>query len=398
VRCARPATGGRRDIARGGAAARAKIVRMSSPPSHRHDHDLSPWQHSHRFDAGNRRGEARTRWVLALTLVTMAAEIGAGWWTGSMALLADGWHMGTHALAFGVAAVAYALARRHAEDARFAFGTWKIEVLGSFASALVLGLVAMGILLESLLRLWRAEPIAIESALAVATVGLAVNVASAWLLHGADGHGHGHGDAHGGHAHHGHAHHGHERHGLEHHEHHEHHEHDEHHDDAHPHGHVHPHDPAHPAPGRTGHADLNLRAAYVHVLADALTSLLAIGALLSALWLGWEWLDPLVGVVGALVIAAWAAGLMRESAAVLLDREMDHPLARRIREDIESDGDAKVADLHVWRVGRAQFAAIACVVADAPLEPGVYRERLARHAELVHVSLEVNRCPTAGPR
>ncbi|HEX6703293.1 MAG TPA: CDF family Co(II)/Ni(II) efflux transporter DmeF [Albitalea sp.] len=325
---------------------------MASTDPHPHTHDLSPWQHSHQFDAGNRRGETRTRWVLVITLVTMVAEIGAGWWTGSMALLADGWHMGTHALALGVAAAAYALARRHAADARFTFGTWKIEVLGSFASALVLGLVAIGIVMESGLRLWRAEPIAIQTALLVAVIGLAVNLASALLLQGG-GHEHGHGHDHD-HAHHGH-------------------------DHAH-HGH-----------------DMNLRAAYVHVLADALTSVLAIAALTGALWLGWWWLDPLVGVLGAVVIGVWSVGLMRESAAVLLDREMDHPLAHRIREDIESDGDAKVADLHVWRVGRAQFAAIACVVADVPLAPAVYRARLARHEELVHLSLEVNRCPGERP-
>jgi cation diffusion facilitator family transporter len=327
--------------------------RMQSQTSH--DHDLSPWQHSHRFDSGNRRGEARTRWVLALTIVTMAVEIATGWWTGSMALLADGWHMGTHALALGVAAVAYALARRHAEDARFTFGTWKIEVLGSFASALVLGLVAVGIVAESAVRLWKAEPISLETALLVAVIGLVVNLASAWLLHGGED-----GDAHHDHDHHDHHDHAHDHHGHDHHDH-----------------------------------DLNLRAAYVHVLADALTSVLAIAALTGALWLGWWWLDPLVGVLGAVVIGVWSVGLMRQSAAVLLDREMDHPLAREIREDIESDGDAKVADLHVWRVGRAQFAAIACVVADEPLAPAAYRERLARHAELVHLSLEVNRCPHA---
>jgi cation diffusion facilitator family transporter len=317
-----------------------------------HTHDLSPWQHDHRFDAGNPRGEARTRWVLALTVLTMAAEIAAGWWTGSMALLADGWHMGTHAIALGVAAVAYALARRHARDTRFSFGTWKIEVLGSFASALVLGLVALGIVAESLLRLWRAEPIDVASALWVAGIGLVVNLLSAWLLHGAEGGGHDHHD-----------------HGHDHHDH---------------HGHA--------------HHDLNLRAAYVHVLADALTSVLAIVALGGALWFGWLWLDPLVGVLGAVVIAVWAVGLLRESSAVLLDREMDHPLARRIREDLESDGDAKVADLHVWRVGREQFAAIACLVADAPLAPSAYRARLAHHRELAHLSLEVNPCPDARPR
>jgi cation diffusion facilitator family transporter len=263
-----------------------------------HAHDLSPWQHDHHFDAGNPRGETRTRWVLGLTLMTMVVEIAAGWWTGSMALLADGWHMGTHAIALGVAATAYALARRHARDTRFSFGTWKIEVLGSFASALVLMLVALGIVFESLLRLWRAEPIAIEPALWVAGIGLVVNLASAWLLHGSDERGHGHA-GHGGHAH----------------------DHDH---DHHDHDHAHPPGPAH---GHAAH-DLNLRAAYVHVLADALTSVLAIAALCGALWLGWHWLDPLVGVLGAVVIALWAVGLLRESSSVLLDREMDHPLAR----------------------------------------------------------------------
>ena len=324
-----------------------------------HRHDLSPWQHSHVFDSGNRRGEARTRAVLIITLVVMVAEIAAGWWTGSMALLADGWHMGTHALALGVAALAYAFARRHAGDSRYAFGTWKVEVLGSFASALVLGLVALSILAESVLRLWERDPIDARSALAVALLGLAVNVVSAWLLHGADGHGHHH-QGHGHDAHHDHAHD----------------EADHHHE---PHG---------------GH-DMNLRAAYVHVLTDALTSVLAIGALAGALWLGWTWLDPAVGVLGAVVIGVWAVGLMRESAAVLLDREMDHPLAERIRRDLEADGDATVADLHVWRVGRDQFAAIVCVVADAPLPPAAYRERLAAHAQIAHVSIEVNRCPMA---
>jgi cation diffusion facilitator family transporter len=359
-----------------------------------HAHDLSAWRHSHQFDAGNRVGEARTRWVLALTLATMVAEIGAGWWTGSMALLADGWHMGTHALALGVAALAYGLARRHAQDTRYAFGTWKIEVLGSFASALVLGLVAVGILLESGLRLWKAEPLSAQTALVVAVVGLLVNLLSAWMLHGAQhgehGHAaHGHGDdpaAHGprhaqGHAHdHGHAH-----------------AHVHAHAPAHAHGHAHLHVHAQAnAQGQSQGRDLNLRAAYAHVLADALTSVLAIAALAAALWLGWWWLDPLVGVLGAVVIGVWSLGLMRESATVLLDREMDHPLTQAIRAALESDGDAKVADLHVWRVGRNKFAAIACVVADLPLAPAEYRARLAKHDELVHVSLEVNRCPQAG--
>jgi len=306
------------------------------------------------FDTGNRLGETRTHWVLAITLLTMVVEIAAGWWTGSMALLADGWHMGTHALALGVTAGAYYLARRHAGDTRYAFGTWKIEVLGSFASALVLGVVGVGIAVESLVRLWKAEPIEAQTALVIAVIGLVVNLVSAWLLHGAQG---GHGHEHGHHDH-DHAHHGHDH-------------------EAH------------------GHQDLNLRAAYAHVMADALTSVFAIAALSAAVWLGWNWLDPLVGVLGAVVIAVWAWGLMRQSAAVLLDREMDHPLTQQVRQAIESDGDAKVADLHVWRVGREAFAAEVCIVADAPLAPSVYRERLKAHAELVHVAIEVNRCPHA---
>ena len=340
--------------------------------AHAHAHDLSPWQHSHQFDTGNRKGEARTRWVLAVTLVTMVAEIFGGWWTGSMALLADGWHMGTHALALGVATAAYALARRHASDTRYTFGTWKIEVLGSFASALVLGLVAVGIVFESAVRLWKAEPLSAQTALIVAIVGLGVNLVSAWLLHGADDHGHQHGsDAHPGHGHK-------NGHKNEH----------EHEQDEHAH---HNHKPA-----ASGGHDLNLRAAYVHVLADALTSVLAIAALAAALWLGWWWLDPLVGVLGAVVIGVWAVGLMRQSSAVLLDREMDNPLTQQIRSTLESDGDAKVADLHVWRVGRDKFAAIACVVADAPLAPADYRARLNSLTQLAHLSLEVNRCPTQG--
>lgn len=334
------------------------------------NHDLSAWQHDHAFDSGNHSGEARTRAVLAITLITMVAEIFGGWWTGSMALLADGWHMGTHALALGVAAVAYALARSHAGDSRYAFGTWKIEVLGGFASALVLAMVAVGIAFESALRLWRAEPIDAGTALWVAVIGLVINLLSAWLLHGADGHaGEGHGHSH---DHHGHAPH-----------------------DAHDHASHHAHGEAAASAQPASGQDLNLRAAYVHVLADAFTSVLAIAALCAALWLGWWWLDPLVGVLGAVLIGVWATGLLRQTAAVLLDREMDHPLTVQIRQAIESDADARVADLHVWRVGRTHHAAIVCVVAADPLSPSDYRERLAGYTSLVHVSVEVNRSPGA---
>jgi cation diffusion facilitator family transporter len=296
--------------------------------------------------------------VLWLTLLTMVVEIAVGWHSGSLALLADGWHMGTHALALGVTVLAYRLSRRHAHDARYAFGTWKIEVLGSFSSALVLAQVAIFIGFESVSRLMQPQLISVKEALWVAALGLAVNLLSAALLHvGAD---------HAGAAHH-------------------HHHHDE---SAH----------SHQEPAHHLHQDLNLQAAYVHVLTDALTSVLAIVALVGAWLLGWWWLDALVGFVGAVVIAVWACKLLRQSAAVLLDREMDHPLTEQLRRAIESDADACVADLHLWRVGRNQFAAIICIVADAPLMAQEYRARLQKLPALqavVHLSLEVNRCPQA---
>lgn len=316
-------------------------------------HDLTAWRHEHAFDAGNRAGEARTWIVVAITAVTMVAEIVGGWLTGSMALLADGWHMGTHVAALSMTGIAYALARRWARDARFAFGTWKVEVLGAFSSALVLALVALAMAVESALRLLEPRPIDFVPALAVAAVGLVVNIASALVL---AGHGH---------------------------------DHDHDHDHDHVHGHDHDHDHGH----GHGHADLNLRAAYVHVLTDALTSVLAIGALVAGLFLGWAWMDPVMGLVGAAVIAWWARGLLAQSGRVLLDREMDSPVAAEVRLAIESDGDAEIADLHLWRVGRARYACILAIVARAPLTPDGYRERLAGIGSLAHVSIEVNRCP-----
>ena len=324
-------------------------------------HDLSGWQHDHAFDPGNRAGERRTWIVVGIAAVTMVAEIVAGAITGSMALTADGWHMATHVVALAIAGIAYLLARRWARDARFAFGTWKIEVLGAFSSALLLGVVALAMAWESLRRLLDPVPIQFGPALAVAAVGLVVNVVSAWVLHG-------HGHAHDGHDH------GHD------------HDHEDDHENGHGHGHGHP--------GR-GHHDLNLRSAYMHVVADAFTSLLAIAALAAGLWLGWGWLDAVMGVVGAGVIAWWAKGLLGDSARVLLDREMDAPVVADIRRAIESDGDAEIADLHVWRVGRQSYAAVVCLVAHRPLTPSAYRERVARIPCLVHVSVEVNCCPHA---
>jgi cation diffusion facilitator family transporter len=328
-------------------------------------HDLSGWQHNHAFDAGNRAGESRTWIVVGITAVTMVAEIVAGMLTGSMALLADGWHMATHVLALSIAGIAYLLARRWARDERFAFGTWKIEVLGAFASALLLGVVAIAMGIESVHRLIDPAPINFGPALAVAVIGLLVNLASAWVL-----------DA--GHA----PQHGHKTHDA----------HDPHDDHAHGHPHDHAHAAEHASDQKHKHHDLNLHSAYIHVLADAFTSVLAIAALAAGLWGGWGWLDPVMGLVGGAVIAWWSKGLIADSARVLLDREMDSPIVNRIRGAIESDNDAEIADLHVWRVGRASYAAVLTVIAREPLTPATYRARLTAIDSLVHVSVEVNRC------
>jgi len=322
-------------------------------------HDLSGWRHSHAFDPGNPAGERRTWLVVALTAVTMVAEIAAGLFTGSMALLADGWHMATHVVALSIAGFAYLLARRWAGDERFAFGTWKIEVLGAFTSALLLLVVAFAMAFESAHRLLRPEPIQFGIALGVAALGLVVNLLSAWMLHGRGA------DPHHGHAAHGHGHDHHEQPGHD-----------------HSHGHHHGH----------GHHDLNLSSAYAHVLTDALTSVLAIVALAAGLWWGLAWMDPAMGIVGAAVIAWWAKGLIADSARVLLDREMDAPVVKQVRDAIQSDGDAEIADLHVWRVGRASYAAVVSVVAHRPLSPDAYRERVAAIGSVAHVSIEVNRC------
>jgi cation diffusion facilitator family transporter len=301
-----------------------------------HRHTLADHGHDHVFlGAGHERHERRTLWVVALTAAMMAAEIAAGLAFGSMALLADGFHMATHAGAMGVAAFAYAYARRHARDARFTFGTGKIGDLAGFASALALALFAVGIAAESVERLFVPAAVAFREALWVAALGLLVNLVSAWLL----GAGH----------------------------------------DHHDHGHDHAH-------------DHNLRSAYLHVLADALTSVLAIVALLAGRHLDWVWLDPAMGIVGAVVIARWAWGLMRDTAAVLVDAAPSNELADEVRAAIERDGDAKVADLHLWRVGPGRFAAIVSLVAADPLDAAAYKARLAEHRELAHVTVETHRC------
>jgi len=320
-------------------------------------------RHEHRFDDGNPLAERNTRRALWLTVGMMLVEIVGGWWFNSMAVLADGWHMSSHALALGLAVFAYRCARRYAHDPRFAFGTWKIEILAGYTSAIALLGVAALMAVQSLQRLWAPAPIHYNEAIAIAAVGLGVNLLCAWWLHDGPGHAHHH------HGHdHGH-HHGHDH---------------EHHDHGHAHGH-----------------DLNLRSAYVHVLADAATSVLAIVALAGGWWLGWAWLDPVMGLVGAALVGKWAIGLLRQSGTVLLDREMDHPVVEEVREVLAGlgrdgrpgDEDTRVTDLHVWRVGRQHFACIVCLVThDVTLTPQRVRQALSVHEELVHVTIEISRC------
>ena len=321
-----------------------------------HTEDLSRWAHTHDFNPHGqeqKKAERGTRLVLALTVAAMLLEIGAGWWTGSMALLADGWHMSSHVLAIGLSAFAYAAARRLAKDTRFAFGTWKIEVLAGFASAILLAGVAALMVAGSLERLLAPQPIRYAEAIAVALLGLAVNVASAFILGGAHDHGHGHSHAHG-----------------------------------HSHGHAHGH----------GHEDLNLKAAYIHVIADAATSVLAIAALACGWAWGWDWMDPVTGIVGAALVGVWAKGLIVETGKVLLDREMDAPVVAEIREAIENPPDAgctRVSDLHVWRVSKDVYAcALTVVTHDRALTADALRQRIAIHEEVAHSTIEIQICPS----
>ncbi|WP_439861121.1 CDF family Co(II)/Ni(II) efflux transporter DmeF [Pseudomonas sp. MBLB4136] len=307
----------------------------------------SRWEPSHDYRPLESRAERQAWRVAALTGATMLVEIAAGYAFNSMSLLADGWHMASHMLAIGLTALAYLLARRYANDPRFAFGTWKVEVLSGFASSLLLLVVVAMLAFESLWRLWQPQEIAFDLALLVAVIGLLVNLASAWLLR--DQHEHSHVHAHG------------------------------------DHDHDHDHDHSH---GR----DLNRHAAFLHVLADALTSVAAIVALLGGWLFGWNWLDPLMGVIGAVIIAIWAKGLLLDTTKVLLDREMDSPVVARVRQTLEQEPDTELADLHLWRVGRAQFACIVSVVTHGNGSADRYKARLANIRELVHVTVEVNRC------
>ena len=303
---------------------------------HRTDH--SHFRKTHDFVPDFSKAEQRTRMVIAITAAMMVVEIVAGLMSHSMALLADGWHMSTHVIAFLITALAYYFARRHATNERFSFGTGKIGVLGGFASAVVLSIVALLMAGESTRRLFLPLTIHFNEAIGIACLGLVVNLSCAFLLSGAHHHDH---DAGGAHHHH----------------------------------------------------DLNLRAAYLHVLADAFTSLLAIAALTGGKFFGWSWLDPVVGLVGSGVVFSWAYQLLRDTSGILLDRTPPaSDLPDEIRRAVESDGDSMVTDLHVWQVGVGKFAAIVSIVAHEPRPSDYYRALFREHDELVHVTIETQHC------
>jgi cation diffusion facilitator family transporter len=320
-----------------------------------HTENLAPWQHSHRFTVDRTQSQRKTAIVVVITLITMIVEIVAGWLFGSMALLADGWHMGTHAAALTISVAAYAIARRHASDHRYAFGTWKVEVLGAYTSAIVLGIVGLCMVWASVQRLLHPVHIQYGHALAVAVVGLVVNAVCALVLQG------------GGHSHHGHS-----------------------------HGHEHAHESEH-AHDEHGHGDLNLRSAYLHVLADALTSVLAIGALLGARYANAVWLDPAMGLLGAALVTRWSVLLLRDTSAVLLDREMNTPVADEVRHALE-DADTRISDMHLWRVAEDRYACIVTLVAAQPQSVDEYKARLKPVHELAHVTVEILRCEECAPK
>ena len=297
------------------------------------DHDSNPWRHEHVFIGSNQTANERRTWlVIALTATMMVLEISAGFIFGSMALLADGWHMASHASALGITAIAYYFARRYAFDKRFSFGTGKISELAGYSSALLLALIALLMAYESVTRFFSPVAIRFDEAIAVAVLGLIVNLVSALILK--------------------------EKH------------------DGHDHDHH--------------HADHNLKAAYLHVLADTLTSVLAIVALTTGRFLGWVWMDPLMGIVGAIVIARWSYGLTRDTGSILLDMDVNTPLTENIRILLEADGDNQIRDLHLWRLGPGHFAVIISLSARNPRPPEYYKKQLGEIKELRHITVEVN--------
>ncbi len=309
-----------------------------------HTDDLRAWRHSHTFGQDLKRpGERRTLIVIAVTGAMMVVEIVAGVLTGSMALLADGLHMASHAGALSLNAFAYVYARRHAHDEDFSFGAGKVNALGGFAGAVLLALFALLMAWESIGRLLHPVPIIVDQAILVAVLGLAVNGASVFILRVDD--------------------------------HRDHHDLDD---------------------SRPTHHDHNLKSAYLHVLADALTSLLAIVALLSAKYLGLTWLDPVVGIIGALLVSSWSFSLLRMTSGILLDKQGPESIRDRIRSSIEQDADSKVTDLHLWSIGPNIYSVVIAVVAHDPATPVQYKERIPKNLGLVHIAIEVHACPTGG--
>jgi cation diffusion facilitator family transporter len=301
---------------------------------------------SPRFDAGNPLAERGIRRALWLTMIMMVVEIAGGWWFNSMAVLADGWHMSSHALALGLSAFAYSFARRQARHRVYAFGTWKIEVLGGYTSAILLLAVAALMVFQSVERLLSPVEIHYREAIVIAVVGLAVNLVCAyWLRDSHVGHDHGTDSQ-----------------------------------NAHDQGHGH------------AHADMNVRSAYLHVVADAATSVLAIVALVGGLLWGFAWLDPVIGLIGAALVSVWAWGLLRDSGRILLDAEMDAPVVAEVREVIERGAvPATITDLHVWRVGREKYAVMVSVTTPSGEDAEYFRRALRVHEELAHVTVEVTR-------
>lgn len=298
-----------------------------------------PYSHSHsqshRFHLGNSHGERNTRWAVYLTAVMMVAEIVGGWWFGSMALLADGWHMSSHTLALGLTVLAYWLSRKYAHDGRFSMGTWKIEILAAYTSAIALFGIAGLMIFQSVERLVAPTAIHYQEAIGIAILGLLVNLICARLLH--EGHGH-------------------EHHGE----------------------HVHSH-------------DLNLKAAYIHVLTDAATSVFAILALLSGWFWGAAWMDPAMGILGALLVAWWAIGLLKETSKILVDAEMDAPVVEEIQQAIQAgDPQAEITDLHVWRVTKDTYACMVSLSTISDRNSDYYRKLIQVHEEVIHVTIEVN--------
>jgi cation diffusion facilitator family transporter len=310
-----------------------------------HAHSIEHYRPDHDFLVDSSVAERGTRQVVLLTAVMMLVEIVAGVALGSMALLADGWHMATHVAAFGITLYAYRYARQHADDPRFSFGTGKVATLGGFASAVALATVALVMAVESVMRLFAPHAIRFDEAIVIAVLGLAVNLVCGVLLHRAQGHGHAH------------------AHDL---------------DEPHRHGHDH-----------------NLRAAYVHVLADALTSVLAIAALVAAKLGGWTALDALAGLFGAALILRWAHGLAASSGHTLLDGSADPRICRAVVKAIEADADNRVADIHVWRVGQGCYSAEIALVTHHPRPPAHYKDLLGDIPDLAHVLVEVNPCRDA---